>query len=45
MMNFVLGVISGFSEFSEILFRIGGKTLSGCETISSAISTTIFGEF
>ena len=45
MMNFALGVISGFSEFSEFLFRTEGKTLNGCKIISSAISTTIFGGF
>ena len=29
MMNFALGVISRFSEFSEFLFETGRKTLSG----------------
>ena len=42
MINVALGVISGFSEFSEFLFRTDGKTLSDCKIIPSAISTTIF---
>ena len=42
MINVALGVISGFSEFSEFLFRNDGKTLSDCKIIPSAISTTIF---
>ena len=42
MINFVLGVTSGFSEFSEFLFRTDRKTLSNCKIIDCTISTTIF---
>ena len=41
-MNFGLGMILGFLEFSDILFRTDGKNLSGCKIISSTISTSTF---
>ena len=34
MMNFALGVISRFSEFSECLFQTDKKALGDCKNIS-----------